>query len=106
MAWLALFAAGLLEIAWAVGLKQSQGFSRIVPSVFTVVTMIASFGFLNIALRSLPLGTVYAVWTGIGTVGVVIFGIVLFGESMALGRMLCIALIVIGIAGLRLTAKI
>lgn len=106
MAWLALFVAGLFEIAWAVGLKQSDGFSRLIPSVFTVAMMIASFSLLNVALETLPLGTVYAVWSGIGTVGVAAFGIVLFGESMAWGRLLCIALIVIGIAGLRLTSRV
>jgi quaternary ammonium compound-resistance protein SugE len=105
MAWLALFAAGLLEICWAVGLKQSHGFSRLAPSIFTIVTMIASFAFLTEAMKTLPLGTVYAVWTGIGTIGAVIFGVVLFGESMALGRMICIGLIIVGVAGLRLTAR-
>ncbi len=104
MAWLALLAAGLCEICWSVGLKQSQGFSRLAPSIFTIVTMVASLTFLSLALKTLPLGTVYAVWTGIGTIGAVIFGMALFGESMALGRMVCIGLIVIGVAGLRLTA--
>ena len=93
------------ELAWAVGLKQSAGFSRLIPSVFTVAMMIASFSLLNVALASLPLGTVYAVWTGIGTIGVAASGIALFGESMAWGRLLCIAFIVVGITGLRLTSR-
>jgi quaternary ammonium compound-resistance protein SugE len=106
MAWLALCVAGLFEVGWAVGLKQSQGFTRPLPAVFTIAAMIASFACLGLALRTLPLGTVYAVWTGIGTIGVVVMGIALFGESMAWDRLLCIALIVIGIAGLRLTARL
>jgi quaternary ammonium compound-resistance protein SugE len=101
--WIALFFAGLLEIAWATGLKQSAGFSRLLPSIFTIVTMIGSFGLLAFAMRALPLGTAYAVWTGIGTVGAAIIGMMFLGEAVTVARILCIALIVTGIAGLKLT---
>jgi quaternary ammonium compound-resistance protein SugE len=101
MSWLYLFVAGLLEVAWAVGLKYTEGFTRLGPSVLTVLAMIASFGMLGLALRTLPLGTAYAVWTGIGTVGTVILGIVLFQEPTDAPRIVCIALIVAGVAGLR-----
>lgn len=104
MAWLLLVMAGLLEVAWAVGLKYSEGFSRLVPSVCTVVAMIASFALLSHALKTIPVGTGYAVWTGIGAVGTAILGVVLFSEPLALGRLLCISLIVAGIVGLKLTA--
>jgi quaternary ammonium compound-resistance protein SugE len=96
-----LFVAGLLEIAWAIGLKYTEGFTRLVPSVLTVVAMIASFAMLGLALRTLPLGTAYAVWTGIGTLGTVILGIFLFQEPADLPRLLCIGLIIFGVAGLR-----
>lgn len=102
MAWIILIAAGLLEVGWATGLKYSEGFSRLLPSVLTVVAMIASMGLLGLAVRSLPLGTAYAVWTGIGTVGTAIFGIIVFGESAAPLRILCLGLIIAGIAGLKL----
>jgi quaternary ammonium compound-resistance protein SugE len=102
MAWMYLFAAGLLEVAWAVGLKYTHGFTRLWPSVFTVVSMAASVGLLGIALRQLPLGTAYAVWTGIGTVGTAIAGMLLLGEPAGALRLLCIALIVAGIFGLKL----
>jgi quaternary ammonium compound-resistance protein SugE len=101
MAWLYLFVAGLLEVAWAIGLKYTEGFTRLAPSVLTVIAMIASFGMLGLALRTLPLGTAYAVWTGIGTVGTVILGIFLFQEPTDAPRLICIALIVAGVAGLR-----
>ena len=101
MAWLILIAAGLLEVVWAIGLKYTHGFSRVVPTVVTVIAMIASMGLLGLAVRSLPIGTAYAVWTGIGTVGTVIFGILVFGESASLLRLLCVSLIVIGIIGLK-----
>lgn len=101
MAWLILVAAGLLEVVWAVGLKYTDGFSRPVPTVLTVAAMIASMGLLGLAVRSLPIGTAYAVWTGIGTVGTVIFGVLMFGESVSPLRLLCLALIVIGILGLK-----
>lgn len=104
MAWLYLLIAGLLEVAWAIGLKYSDGFKRVWPSVWTVAAMIGSFVFLAQALRTIPVGTGYAVWTGIGAVGTAILGIILFSESAALPRIACIALIVAGIVGLKLTA--
>ena len=97
-----MFAAGLLEIVWAVGLKYTQGFTRLGPSVFTLAAMSASIGLLGLALRHLPLGTAYAVWTGIGTVGTAIAGMVMLGEPAGAMRLGCIALIVAGILGLKL----
>jgi len=105
MAWLALFAAGLFEIVWTVGLKQSHGFTRLWPSVFTIAAMSVSFWLLSTAIRAIPLGAAYAVWTGIGTIGAVIAGIFMFGESASPARLGCIVLILIGVAGLRLTAQ-
>ena len=102
MSWVILFFAGLLEVAWAVGLKQSAGFTRLWPSVLTVLAMLASIGLLGLALRHLPLGTAYAVWTGIGIVGTAIFGMVVLGEPVGALRLLSIALIVAGIIGLKL----
>jgi len=102
MTWVILFVAGLLEIGWAVGLKYADGFTRLWPSVATVVSLIGSMGLLAVALRTLPLGTAYAVWTGIGTVGTAVLGIVLFREPATAMRLACIALIVAGIVGLRL----
>ncbi len=102
MHWLILFVAGLFEISWAVGLKFTHGFTQLIPSVITVVCMIASFYFLALALKSLPLGTAYAIWTGIGTIGTVIFGIILFKEPVTAMSLFCIALIVCGITGLKL----
>ena len=104
MAWILLFVAGLFEIAWAIGLKYTDGFSRLWPSVFTIAAMIVSVVCLAIALKSIPVGTGYAVWTGIGAVGTAILGIVLFGESAALARLVCIVLIVVGIVGLKLVS--
>ncbi len=104
MAWVILFAAGLLEIGWAVGLKQTAGFTRLVPSLLTIVSMVASLGLLGLALRTLPLGTAYAIWTGIGTIGTAILGIVLYGESADALRLACIGLIVAGIVGLKLVS--
>lgn len=104
MAWVVLFVAGLLEIGWAVGLKFTEGFTRPLPSILTVLCMIASLGLLGVALRSLPLGTAYAVWTGVGTVGTAAVGVLWLGESASFGRLICIALIVAGIAGLKLLA--
>lgn len=104
MAWLYLAIAGLLEVAWAIGLKYSDGFKRLWPSVWTVAAMIGSFAFLAQALRTIPVGTGYAVWTGIGAVGTAALGIILFAESAALPRLVCIALIVAGIVGLKLMA--
>lgn len=102
MAWLVLLVAGLLEVGWAVGLKYSEGFTRLVPSVLTATALIASMGLLALALRTLPLGTAYAVWTGIGTIGTALLGMVLFKEPATVARLLCISLIVIGIVGLKL----
>ncbi|CAN7551084.1 quaternary ammonium compound efflux SMR transporter SugE [Rhizobium sp. LjRoot98] len=104
MAWTILFLAGILEIGWAIGLKYTEGFTRLVPTVLTGASMVASVVLLGIAVRTLPLGTAYAVWTGIGTVGTVILGIVLFAEPATAVRLGCIALIIAGIAGLKLTA--
>ena len=104
MAWVCLVIAGLFEITWAIGLKYAEGFTRIVPSVITVVGMILSVVLLGLALRELPVGTGYAVWTGIGTVGTAILGIVLFQEPATAIRLASIGLIVAGIAGLKLFA--
>ena len=104
MAWLNLLIAGVFEVVWAIGLKYTEGFTRLWPSVGTLAAMAASIGFLAQALKSIPLGTGYAVWTGIGAVGTAIFGIVLFGESRNLLRLTSIIVIVIGIIGLRLTS--
>ncbi len=102
MQWIYLTVAGLFETVWAVSLKYSQGFSRLVPSVVTVVGMIASFAFLSVALKHLPLGTAYAIWTGIGTVGTFLLGVVLFHDSVRLPQILCVGLILAGIIGLKL----
>ena len=104
MAWLYLFVAGIFETAWAIGLKYSAGFTKVGPSVFTVVAMSVSLYLLALALRTIPVGTGYAVWTGIGTVGAAILGILLFNESREISRILCILLIVAGIIGLKLTS--
>ena len=103
MAWVYLFLAGLLEIGWALGLKYTDGFTKLTPSILTVAAMIGSFALLGQALRVLPIGTAYAIWTGIGAVGTAILGIVLFGEPRDLPRILCIVLIVAGIVGLKFT---
>jgi quaternary ammonium compound-resistance protein SugE len=102
MAWLVLALAGLCEIGWAVGLKYSAGFTRLWPSLWTGAAMIASLWLLALALKSLPLGTAYAVWTGIGAVGTALLGIVLFAEPADALRLMCIGLIVAGIVGLKL----
>lgn len=102
MSWLILFAAGLFEIGWAVGLKYTEGFTRLWPTLATIVSMTVSLALLGLALRTLPLGTAYAVWTGIGTIGTVVLGILLFGESSHAIRLACICLIVAGIVGLKL----
>ncbi|WP_269533404.1 quaternary ammonium compound efflux SMR transporter SugE [Chitinimonas sp. BJYL2] len=101
MAWWILLLAGLLEIGWAIGLKYSAGFTRLWPSVATVVAMAGSIALLGLAMRTLPLGTAYAVWTGIGAVGTVVLSIWLFGESASAPRLLCLGLIVAGIIGLK-----
>lgn len=104
MAWIYLLLAGLFEVGWAVGLKFTEGFSRPLPTAFTIVSMVASLGLLGLALKNLPLGTAYAVWTGVGTVGTVMLGIMLFGEAADALRLACIGLIVAGILGLKLAA--
>jgi quaternary ammonium compound-resistance protein SugE len=104
MAWLLLFIAGLLEVGWAVGLKYTEGFTRLVPSALTLISMTASVGLLALALKELPMGTAYAVWTGIGAVGTAALGIVLFGDPATVARIGCIGLIVAGIAGLKLAS--
>lgn len=101
MSWLYLFIAGLTEIAWAIGLKQSEGWTRFWPSVITGILMVLSFAFLSLALKTLPIGTAYAVWTGIGAAGTALAGIFFFGEPRDLLRVLCIALIVGGVIGLK-----
>jgi quaternary ammonium compound-resistance protein SugE len=104
MSWILLLIAGLLEVAWAAGLKTSEGFTKLWPSVFTVVTSLGSFALLAIAMRQLPLGTAYAVWTGIGAVGAFIFGIVIMGEALTVARVASASLIVIGLIGLKLSS--
>jgi quaternary ammonium compound-resistance protein SugE len=104
MAWIYLVIAGVLEVAWAIGLKYTEGWTRLYPSLITGVLMIASFYFLSLAVKVLPIGTSYAVWTGIGTVGAAIFGIAILGESRDIGKLVCIFLIVTGIVGLKLTS--
>jgi quaternary ammonium compound-resistance protein SugE len=104
MAWAFLFAAGLFEIGWAIGLKYTDGFTRLLPSAWTVLSMFVSLGLLGLALKALPLGTAYAVWTGIGTVGTALLGIWLFGEPASAARLAFIGAIVVGIVGLKLVA--
>ena len=105
MAWVLLFIAGLLEVGWAVGLKYTEGFTRLWPSVATVSAMISSMGLLGLAVRTLPLGTAYAVWTGIGTVGTVVVGMLLFGEPRSFVRLACVSFIILGIVGLKLVTS-
>lgn len=105
MAWAVLVVAGLLEIGWAVGLKYTEGLTRPVPTALTTGALLASTALLGVALRTLPLGTAYAVWTGIGTLGTAVLGIVLFREPAGAARLACIALIVAGIVGLKLTSR-
>ena len=102
MSWLLLLLAGLFEIAWALGLKYSEGFTRLWPSVLTVCALIASLTLLGLSLRQLPLGTAYAVWSGIGALGTVTLGVLLFGESVSPLRLVSVGFILIGIAGLKL----
>lgn len=104
MAWVYLFLAGLFEIGWVIGMKFSQGFTKIIPSAFMVVAMCASLWFLTLAVKTLPLGTSYAVWTGIGAVGAMIAGIILFGEGASVFRIASAALIVTGIIGLKVAS--
>lgn len=105
MSWVYLLIAGLTEIAWAIGLKQTEGWTRLWPSVITAALMIVSFAFLSLALKTLPIGTAYAVWTGIGAAGTAIVGIYFFGESRDAVRIVCIALIIAGVAGLRVFSR-
>lgn len=104
MNWIYLVVAGLLEVAWAVGLKYTEGWSKLTPSLITAALMVASFYFLSLAVKDLPIGTAYAIWTGIGTVGAAVLGMVLFDEPRDILRILCILLIIGGIAGLKLTS--
>lgn len=102
MNWVVLFAAGLFEICWAVGLKYTEGFTRLWPTIGTILAMAISLGLLGIAMKSLPLGTAYAVWVGVGAVGTVLLGILLFGEPADAGRLISLGLIIAGLIGLKL----
>lgn len=104
MSWIILFFAGLLEVGWAVGLKYTEGFTRPLPTALTVAAMLVSLGLLGLAMKELPLGTAYAIWTGVGAIGTVIAGIILFGESAALFRLASAGLILCGLVGLKLSA--
>ena len=106
MPWVILVLAGLFEIGWAIGLKYTEGFTRLWPSVWTVAAMIVSLGLLGLAMKSLPVGTSYAVWVGVGAVGTAILGIVLLGEPATAGRIASLALIVAGIVGLKLSSPV
>ena len=105
MAWIYLIIAGLFECGWAIGLKYTEGFTRLMPSILTVVAMAISFWLLSTAMKTIPVGTAYAVWTGIGAVGVAIMGMILFGESRDILRIISLVLIVSGIVGLKLVSK-
>lgn len=105
MVWFFLVIAGLLEIIWAVGMKYTEGWTKIYPSLITIIAMISSFYFLSLAVKIIPLGTGYAVWTGIGTLGAAICGVFFFKESFDLSKVLCILLIVTGIIGLKITSS-
>jgi len=104
MSWVYLFIAGLFEIGWAIGLKYTNGFTRLVPTVLTAISMAVSLGLLGLALKTLPVGTAYAVWTGVGAVGTAILGVYLLGEPATAGRLACIGLIVAGIVGLKIVS--
>ena len=104
MAWMYLIVAGIFEIGWAIGLKYTQGFTRVLPSIATVGAMIVSFALLSRALKTIPVGTAYAVWTGIGATGTAILGMVLFGESRDVLRTFCILLIIAGVVGLKIVS--
>jgi quaternary ammonium compound-resistance protein SugE len=104
LAWVLLSVAGLFEVGWAIGLKYTEGFTRLVPSVLTIASMAVSMLLLGLALRTLPVGTAYAVWTGIGTVGTALLGMYIFGEPATVVRLVCIGLIVAGIGGLKFLA--
>ena len=105
MAWIYLVVAGLFECGWAIGLKYTDGFTKLLPSLLTISAMAISFWLLSVAMKTIPIGTAYAVWTGIGAVGVAILGIVLFGESRDIMRVICLLLIVSGIVGLKLVSS-
>jgi quaternary ammonium compound-resistance protein SugE len=105
MSWIILFIAGLFEVGWAIGLKYSQGFTRLWPAAWTVLSMVISVWLLGVAMRSLPVGTAYAAWVGVGSVGTVILGIILFAEPVSAARIVSVALIIAGIIGLKLTAS-
>lgn len=102
MAWALLFAAGILEIGWAIGLKYTDGFTRLWPSIWTIAAMVVSMYLLALAARTLPIGTAYAVWVGIGAAGAMVLGMVLLGEPRSLARIVCVSLIVAGVVGLKL----
>lgn len=106
MAWFLLALAGLFEVGWAIGLKYTEGFTRPWPTAGTVAAMVISLGLLGVAMKSLPVGTAYAVWVGVGAVGTAVLGIVLFGESSSVGRLLSLGLIVAGIVGLKLASPV
>jgi quaternary ammonium compound-resistance protein SugE len=106
MPWIYLALAGLFEVVWAIGLKYTEGFTRLWPSVATVAAMIASIVLLAMAVKTLPIGTAYAIWTGIGAVGAVILGMLLFGDAASPLRLACVALVVLGIVGLKLTSGV
>jgi quaternary ammonium compound-resistance protein SugE len=106
MAWVLLLVAGLFEVGWAIGLKYTEGFTRVWPSVLTLTAMTASVVLLGMAMKSLPVGTSYAIWVGVGAVGTAILGIILFGESANAGRLVSLGLIVAGIVGLKLTTPV
>ena len=103
MNWIILTVAGLFEVGWAIGLKYTEGFTRLWPTVWTIMAMIISLGLLGIAMKALPVGTAYSIWVGVGAVGTVILGIVLLGESASVTRMISVALIIAGIIGLKLS---
>ena len=104
MSWVYLVVAGLFEIGWAIGLKYTTGFTRLVPTLLTAISMVISLGLLGIALKTLPVGTAYAIWTGVGAVGTAILGVYLLGEPATVGRIVCIGLIVSGIVGLKVVS--
>lgn len=105
MAWIFLFAAGFFEIVWALALKLSEGFTRPLPAIATLIAIVISMGFMAVSLKTIPMGTAYAVWTGIGAAGTALIGMYLFGEPKAALRIACIGLIIAGIAGLKLTSN-
>jgi quaternary ammonium compound-resistance protein SugE len=106
MNWFILIVAGLFEIGWAVGLKYTEGFTRLWPSVWTIAAMIISLGLLGLALKSLPVGTAYAVWVGVGAVGTAVVGVLVLGETLTVAKIACLVLIVAGIVGLKLTSGV